>query len=312
MVNWFYPVASKWCRILSVLALCGLVSACSFKTTYKFLDWLVPWYVDDYVSLNDIQERLLDDELARLLNWHQSTELERYAADMALFREQFAAEQWTAEQWLAQLDQMRNHQKRLLAEALPSLAKLARSLSDEQVDELFDNIEQQVAKSRKKSAERTEQEWLEYWYDNTEEGLEKWLDSLTKPQQNILTQWATTRPYDEALIERQGEFWMARLREILAQRFEAGLEQDLRDLLLAEPEQTAEGFQDYLAQVRYSYASLYAQLQQTLTPKQLRYADKSLAKWQDDFTDLAARYEPKETEHGTTDARLAEQDSASR
>lgn len=323
MVRWIQRCLAKgcittswrpdnWLRVFSIVALSLVISACSFKTTYRFLDWLVPWYVDDYVSLNEVQERLLDDELAQLLDWHQSQELERYAADMALFRQQFAAKPWDADEWFSQFERMREHQKRLLAAALPGLTKLASSLSDEQVNELFANIEEQVAESRKKSDQRDEQEWQEHWYERTEKNLEKWLDSLNDTQQDTLRQWSATRPYDKQLIKHQGDFWVARLREILSQRQEPGLANDLRDLLLAEPDQTVDGFQAYLHQVRYSYASLYAQLQTSLTPEQLRYADKSLAKWQDDFADLAARYEPKESEHGTTDARLAGPDSASR
>ncbi|GGA86894.1 hypothetical protein GCM10011369_31170 [Neiella marina] len=305
-----YRKLQLWLKPALLLGLIMSLSACSFKTTYRFLDWIVPWYVDDYVTLSDMQERLLDDELADLLAWHQSQELTRYAEDIALFRGQVISEQWTAEQWLAQLDRMRSHQRRLLAELIPGLAKLIRSFSDEQVDEVFANLTKQVDEARQESKQRSAEDWQQHWYERNESNLEKWLDNLTESQQQVLYQWSTQRPYDQQLVTQQGDFWNERLRQIFDARNAPSLEADLMALLLAE--HTVEGFEPYLKRVRLSYANLYAQMQSTMTDKQKRHIDKALAKWQDDFSDLAERYQAKETNHGSTDAGLAGHQTASR
>ncbi|MBD1388466.1 hypothetical protein IC617_03410 [Neiella sp. HB171785] len=305
-----YRKLQLWLKPLLALSLIMTLVGCSFKTTYRFMDWIVPWYVDDYVTLNDMQERLLDDELAELLAWHQSQELTRYADDLALFRQQVVSQQWDAEQWLAQLERMRGHQQRLLAEAIPRLAKLIRSLSDEQIEEVFANLTEQVAESREKSSQRSDEEWQQHWYDNNESSLEKWLDQLTDEQQQMLLQWSKQRPYDRQLITQQGDFWMTRLRQLFEARAEPSLEADLTSLLLAKD--TVAGFDRYVEQVRWSYASLYAQMQASMTAEQKSHIDKALAKWQNDFSDLAERYQAKETNHGSTDAGLAGHQAASR
>ena len=63
----------------AILILAGLIfSACSLRLTYNYLDWIIPWYVDEYVSLTDDQENLFDRATVELLDWHRYAELPKY------------------------------------------------------------------------------------------------------------------------------------------------------------------------------------------------------------------------------------------
>ena len=55
-----------------------LAAGCTMSFTYNHLDWLIPWYVDDYVDLSRQQRQLLQGQLGPVLQWHREEELERY------------------------------------------------------------------------------------------------------------------------------------------------------------------------------------------------------------------------------------------
>ena len=69
---------SRVCRQL-LLASLLLLAACSSTTFfYNRLDFILPWYVDDFAELNGEQEKYLDELLAPFLHWHRAQELPRY------------------------------------------------------------------------------------------------------------------------------------------------------------------------------------------------------------------------------------------
>ena len=65
---------------VACLLLTLLLGGCSTSFTYNHLDWLIPWYVDDYVDLSRDQKQFLKGELAPILEWHREEELVRYIA----------------------------------------------------------------------------------------------------------------------------------------------------------------------------------------------------------------------------------------
>ena len=65
----------KYCLVFCLL----LLGACSGTTfVYNRLDFVLPWYVDDYAELNSQQDVYLDELLAPFLTWHRNQELPAY------------------------------------------------------------------------------------------------------------------------------------------------------------------------------------------------------------------------------------------
>ena len=58
--------------------LCLLLSACSTKLAYNYLDWILEWYVADLVNLTEDQEWQLNDALTKELAWHRKQQLPLY------------------------------------------------------------------------------------------------------------------------------------------------------------------------------------------------------------------------------------------
>ena len=71
--------ASTFKRYLLVLFLLLALGACSSTTFfYNRLDFILPWYVQDYVELNGQQEQYLDELLRPFLARHRVEELPTY------------------------------------------------------------------------------------------------------------------------------------------------------------------------------------------------------------------------------------------
>ncbi|HEY6611743.1 MAG TPA: DUF6279 family lipoprotein, partial [Pseudomonas sp.] len=66
-------------RSLGLLLALLVLAACSrMELVYRNLDWLIPWKLDDYLSLDAGQSVWLDARLDDHLRWHCRSELPRY------------------------------------------------------------------------------------------------------------------------------------------------------------------------------------------------------------------------------------------
>lgn len=274
------------CRVL-VLCLALLLGGCSgVQLVYDRLDWLLPWYLDDYVELTDAQNRLLDRELAELLVWHRRTELPRYAAWLRELRDDLddgltRAELDRHEQRLEAF--WRALMKHMAAMAAPLLA----SLSDTQIEQLFAALAERNRRYEKRYVEPEPVRVVSRRVEQTSERLEFWLGDLTSEQIAIVRRWShryAALGSDNLAFRQQ---WQQRLRQLLdgdrTRHFEAALRR-----LLVEPEAAQPARLDGLrARIRVLLQELLLTLEPTLTSSQRRYLHDRLTTLADDFEQLA-------------------------
>ena len=60
-----------WHTVVGLLLLCVLAGCSSTSFFYNRLDFFVPWYLGDYVSLDRSQDELLENQLQPFLAWHR-------------------------------------------------------------------------------------------------------------------------------------------------------------------------------------------------------------------------------------------------
>ncbi|WP_019895335.1 DUF6279 family lipoprotein [Hydrogenovibrio halophilus] len=64
---------------LLLLGMALLLTGCSSRFVYNQLDWMLPWYIDDYVTVKTHQEPKLEKQIDQLLLWHRTQQLPEYA-----------------------------------------------------------------------------------------------------------------------------------------------------------------------------------------------------------------------------------------
>ncbi len=148
-------------RIIGLLLALLLLQGCStVRIGYNQAPDLLYWWIDGYFDVNEAQTPRLRDELAKLHQWHRSSELPRYAS-LLQKTQQLAPAEVSGPQVCALYDEVRTLTDRLLARALGPAAELAITLTPAQLEHLqrkFDKNNQEYVRDfqRGNAAERQE------------------------------------------------------------------------------------------------------------------------------------------------------------
>lgn len=177
-------------RILPALLLVPLLAACGARLLYTQLDWLAPWYVSEFVTLDREQRAQLDARLADRLDWHCSSQLPGYmawlreAGDLVARNE---ADVQAVERLFARAEGFRDA---LLAGIAPDLTELLAALTDEQVDELARQITARNHKAHSEFVDAPSQILHERRVRRFEKRLTRWLGPLTDAQRERVERWS--------------------------------------------------------------------------------------------------------------------------
>lgn len=269
----------------------GLVltlTGCTGQFVYKRLDFLIPFYFSQRVTLDDAQEAQLKAAVRTFTSWHRSSELKRYSE---FVRE--VAERAERPATRAEIDglarEMESFWDAMMVELLPEGGRWLRSLSPKQVDELIASY-----------AEDDEDEYEEH----CEPPPEKRIARRTKSLKRSVKKWAgALEDTQEAVIERTSREmrltgcdwlesraqWRAELRHLLVEeKDEAAVQEGLRRLM-AEPEHiwTAKYREGFMIN-RGLILDMIAELDATWNEKQRQSIVRRLTGIADDLDELAA------------------------
>ena len=208
-------------QVLLLLAAALLIGACSTRFAYSQLDWLVPWYLRDYVSFNAGQRDLLDQRLSQRLDWHCRAHLPQYVDLLREARDTLATDQVAVadlepfvQRGEAWWDELRGA---LVADAAVLLAGLAH----EQVAELATAFERQDREAREQYLGGSAEERAEAQITRMEKRLRNWFGRLTAEQQRQVAAWSVAlHPSTEQWLDGRRQ-WQQRVLEALAVRDQA-------------------------------------------------------------------------------------------
>jgi len=152
---------------------------------YEHAYWLAMRYAGRYVNFDDEREQTLRSALRERLEIHRREELSGYVAFL-WNTEQMLSDGLTANEAGELLSGIRRLYDRTARRTLPYITPTLTTLTDAQIDELVDNIEQRNQDYREKYlADHTEVR-----HQNRVEGiaerLERWTGNLTKEQLDLL------------------------------------------------------------------------------------------------------------------------------
>lgn len=163
-----------------------LLSACSSQFAYNNLDWLIHWYLDDYIDLNKVQKQTFDGQFAQWMQWHRTEELAKYQQHLEEIKGLLKQDSMTQQQVSAQFDLGRQHWERLRTHLVPELSQLALLLNEQQVIELFDSLEERNVEQEEERLEMTQEEMLVSFEENFEDDLKEYFGRLTSKQKALI------------------------------------------------------------------------------------------------------------------------------
>ncbi|MBW2443054.1 MAG: hypothetical protein JRH12_21445 [Deltaproteobacteria bacterium] len=229
---------------IAVIILIALASTgCGPRLMYQHLDWLIPWYVSDYISLDSDQQNLLEERLAKLLDWHCRTQLPVYAMTLrALGRDLANPAAPVSEATLqAYHRKIITAWKALLQQIGPDLTDILATASDAQIEELFDNLEKQNRKFRKKFVELPPDESNRKRQDRMIKRLKYWLSDLNSEQKQAVADWSVQlAPIARQWIQNR-EMIQAKAHSLLAHRYDSPEFRSSLQELIIHPEKMRSG-----------------------------------------------------------------------
>ncbi len=215
-------------RAVSLVICLLLLPACSNTFIYNQLDWVIPWYVGDYVDLTRAQKKNLKAELKSLLRWHRAEELASYARILDQIEQdlQQPVTGATVQSWA---DLALAAWERVEARMLPLAFEVGAGLSDQQMQGFIDKLWEQQEEFEEEYLERDDAEYIEDGYEALEENIHDFLGRLSPEQKQLLQLAAESlRRFDYAWLEER-RAWLEELQVLLGR--ESGWQQAIRDAI---------------------------------------------------------------------------------
>lgn len=274
----------SWVRLVLFCGLMFLAGCSSTGFVYNRLDFLLPWYLDDYVDLDREQSRQLDALLEPFLDWHRQQEMPRYASLVDELRTLLDSPV-SVEDLATVADDARATWLRTEREGLEWLLALGETLSDEQVAQLMQSLWDQHEEYKEKYLARSDAEYFEDSYENLRDNARDYVGRISKPQRRALeAASARLKRSDGAWLDEQAQ-WFGQL-ETMLQR-EQGWQEKVRRAVAARPDSAPEAYQSLLQHNTRVIQEALVELHASLTPEQHTHLARKLGELRDDIAALS-------------------------
>ncbi|MCL7944250.1 DUF6279 family lipoprotein [Marinobacter sp. ATCH36] len=276
----------------SVLILAGCSST---KLAYRYADWGIVWWVDDYVPMTSEQESRLEQDIRDLRQWHCSTELPRYSEWLTRLKRDVRNGDLDASTVAGHQDTLFSFFPPLMDRAKPAATELLASLSDEQVRQLATNM--------KDSQEELEEEFLAddaektrtARAERTTERVERWLGSLNDRQRETVSAWSEARGEQTEIWLEGRRNWQQALLDALEQRDSDGFAGRISYLIDNNEAVRGERYQQMMSESRTAMAELMTSLLQQADQRHLDHLLGRAEELAGDFDTLACVSEDTES-----------------
>lgn len=253
------------------------LTGCSSSIAYNNINWLLYWYLDDYVELDKAQKQLLDVRIGQWHHWHRTEELAKYKQQLVSLRQQLNSGPLSQQQWLAQFAQGRQHWSRFRDQLSPELSKLALSLNDEQITNLFEVLEEENQKESEELSELTEKELIEERQERIEEQIKDNIGRLSSQQKSIIAEFVPQFKSTMSMWVEYRRAIQSQARELMLRRHQVENFAIQLDSLIRDPEKFKSPA--YIAASDHNralFAQLAARINTTLSDKQKRKLDNKI------------------------------------
>lgn len=274
--------------LAAVLGLALLIAGCSStKLAYRYADWGIVWWVDDYISMTSEQEKQLERDFVALRDWHCSSELPRYSEWLDNLKQDVRSGNLDETTVSKHQDQLFSFFSPLAERAKPLATQLLATLSDEQVRELADNMAESQAELEDEFLAEDPSQTRRARAERTVERVERWLGTLNTGQVEIVEAWSENRGRQTEIWLSGRQNWQQALLDALEHRRQADFPQKVSYLIDNNAEVRGPEYQEMMVESQASMAALMTDLLQEADQQQLNHLLDRAASLKGDFNTLA-------------------------
>jgi truncated hemoglobin YjbI len=275
-------------KLLLPLILLFSLNACSTKVSYFFLDWAIEWEVEEYVSLDESQQKQFNAIVKKFLVWHRQVELPKYSAQLQELLQLLQQDKLTTELWVSQVDQAKAHWFRIFHFLLPELVPMMASLSDEQVTEIIAQLKKEQQELSDEYAGKSQAELIEKSDKSLIEQADDWLGSVTDEQKALIHQNNSQRLATLDMWLEYRHEWLRVFEQALSRRDNSHLLTQNMIMLMTQPDNLkSEIHKQKLLKNTENFGALLINLNHTLQDKQRKKFNKKLNALINDLNELS-------------------------
>ena len=273
-----------------ILLFAIVLAGCGPRLVYPHLDWLIPWYVSDYISLDSDQKNMLEKRLLKLLDWHCRTQLPAYATTLRALGRDLAnsSEPVDAATLKTYNTRLMALWKALLQKIGPDITAILATATDAQIDELFHNLDKQNQKFKKEYVDLPYDELIQNRAERMVKRTKYWISKLNPEQKQAVSDWSLQlTPIAVDWIQNR-ERIQSEARRLLGQRRDNPEFRTAIQKLILHPENVRSA--EYQRKIDINTTAtikLLAQLIQLLTEKQRSYLLDRIESLAADFDTLS-------------------------
>lgn len=220
-------------KLLLIAGLVLLTSCSRLELGYRNLDLLIPWSMDNYVSLTGEQKAWLKPRLTQHIAWHCKSQLPRYAEWLQRSATLVAQPDPEAARFQAQFSEFRHAVDDIVVQVTPDLTELLQGISTAQVQELEANLAKQNKEQREDYLDVPLDEQISERAERMEERLKPWFGRLHPEQKARIKAWAQQLgDYNRGWLDnnlRWQQAFVATLKNRNAEQFPAQIKRLLQE-----------------------------------------------------------------------------------
>jgi len=277
-----------FCIALLVLAGCS-----STKMAYRYADWGVVWWVEDYVTLTDSQKTRLYQDLDDFRTWHCATELPRYRRWLDTLAEDVQQQTLSSPALAGHQQQLQDFFTPLVDRTIPIASRLLASLSDAQVRELSESMAERQQDMRDEYLNENAAATAEARAQRSTERLERWFGDLNGEQRAIVRRWSEQRDGQTEIWLQGRRNWQLALLQALEDRREPGFSDEVARLLRESERIRGEEYQAMMARSRTALNELIHDIVMASDPGQLGHLRNRTVELKQDFQALTCAPGPE-------------------
>ena len=220
-------ILNSFMKKILLFSLIFLVGCSSTTFIYNRIDFLLPWYLESYVDLNQEQRQKLNELLEPFFEWHREEELPKYVKIIEDF-ESILDEKIELASIEAITHEVEQSWFRLEDNMIAWVIPMTRELSNEQITDFLKTMQTKTTQNENKYLSRNLQTYQNDNYKRIRKNLRRFIGGMNKDQLDLIDiaskemirvdgQWIDNR---KALIDnlkvilKRGDGWELDLENI--------------------------------------------------------------------------------------------------
>ncbi len=265
-----------------------LLAGCSqVGLTYRHLDLIIPWSLNDYLDMNAAQKDWLDERLKEHLSWHCTTQIPGYLSWLDRLQVMVETNQVNETQLKARTVEARRAIATISREITPSAIQLLRQLDDQQVAEMQAAFAKDMSKHQADFVDQPLDQQIRERAQRMEKRLYPWIGKLNAQQQDRVMQWSTSLGEQNRLWIDNRAHWQSLLVAAVKQRQAPDFDQKIARLLQDRETFWTPEYREAYDRTEQAAIALIADLMAQSSPEQRRKLLKKIADVRQDFSNLS-------------------------